>query len=101
VDDRRAKRTFEASAATLPNGVFVSLGDRAWLVLGAELLAWSPDGYGDRRARPPAGRVMTVLTPEPTVATIRAGYEPDLHPTARSRSSKRSPAPQKTRRDAP
>lgn len=70
----------------LPDGVFVSVaawGEQAYLVWGGHLLAWSPGGYGERRRRPRGKRVQ-VLTPLSTVATIRAGYVPDIHPSAGS-----------------
>jgi hypothetical protein len=76
----RSKRTYEAAAASLPDGAFVEVGGRPWLVLGDGLFAWTPSGYTERRRRP-AGDV-TVLTPRPTVAAIRAGYAPLVHPSA-------------------
>ena len=73
-----------ASLDELPDGVFVTLAGAngaAHLVLGDELLAWSPGGYTGRRPRP-RGEAVTVLTPRSTVAAIRAGYEPEVHPSA-------------------
>ncbi|HEX8696079.1 MAG TPA: hypothetical protein VF746_26925 [Longimicrobium sp.] len=66
----------------LPDGAFVALpGDpRPFLVLGDALLTWTPGGYADRVARPPA--TVEVLTPRSTVEALRAGYRPVLHPTA-------------------
>jgi hypothetical protein len=43
------------------------------LVLGGELVAWSPTGYGARTRRPRRGDA-TVLTPPATLAVLRAGY---------------------------
>ncbi|MGH9104446.1 MAG: hypothetical protein ACRDZX_01145 [Acidimicrobiales bacterium] len=74
------KRTYRAPLNTLPNGTMVDIGGRAWLVVGGELVAWSPGGYDQRRPRPGAGE-LTVLTPRATVATLTAGYQPKLHPT--------------------
>ena len=56
-------------------------GTGAYLVRGRRLLAWSAGGYTGRIARP-AGVRVHVLTPESTVAAIRAGYAPDIHPSA-------------------
>jgi hypothetical protein len=56
-------------------------GERAYLVRGESLLAWSPGGYGEQRQRP-RGEAVRVLTPKSTVATIRAGYVPEIHPSA-------------------
>lgn len=79
--DRSTHRRYQADARALPDGVMVRVEEREWLVRGDELLAWSPAGYGERRPRPDAD--VTVLTPRCTVATIAAGYAPDLHPSAR------------------
>jgi hypothetical protein len=82
----RSKRTHRAGLDGLPDGTLVTLdrwGDTPHLVLGRRLLAWSPVGYGDRRRRP-SGEAATVLTPASTVAAIRAGYAPAIHPSARS-----------------
>jgi hypothetical protein len=80
----RTKRVFTASLDDLPDGVMVTgaeLGAQAFLVWHDSLLAWSPRGYGERRARPKR-MAVNVLTPAATVATIRAGYAPVVHPTA-------------------
>ncbi len=78
----RSKRTHPASLASLPDGSMFADGDAAWLVLGDRLLRWTPFGYVQRRERPRRATVA-VLTPTSTVEVIRAGYRPDLHPTAR------------------
>lgn len=80
----RSKHTFEAALDGLPDGVFVAVpawGEEAYLVRGDELLAWSPGGYRERRRRP-KGEEVRVLTPPSMVKAIRAGYVPDLHPSA-------------------
>jgi hypothetical protein len=80
----RSKRIFTADIDELPDGVFVKLGvpDRdAWLIRGDDLLEWSPGG-STRRRRRPRGEAVSVLTPRSTVAAIRAGYVPDVHPSA-------------------
>ena len=78
----RTAPPWQAPLDTLPDGAFVALpGDpRPFLVLGGALLAWTPGGYTDRAARPPAA--VEVLTPRSTVEALRAGYRPVLHPTA-------------------
>jgi hypothetical protein len=78
------KRTFTAELRTLPDGVFVrrgSWGEDVYLVKGHDLLRWSPGGYVRGRPRPNEGEV-DVLTPRSIVRAIRAGYVPELHPTA-------------------
>ena len=80
----RSRRSFVAALADLPDGVFVTLagsGQQAYLVWGDHLLSWSPGGYTQRRQRS-LDQEVTVLTPEATVGTIRAGYAPAVHPSA-------------------
>jgi hypothetical protein len=85
VDPRtRRQIRFEAPLDDLPDGAFVLLpGDASspLLVLGDGLLPWRPAGYGAARPRPSRTRCV-VLTPWPTLAVLRAGYAPSLHPTA-------------------
>jgi hypothetical protein len=80
----RSKRLFTADIDELPDGVFVTLDGAdggAHLIWGGDLLAWSPGGYMGRRPRPIVAAV-SVLTPRSTVAAIRAGYTPEVHPSA-------------------
>jgi hypothetical protein len=93
VGPHRSKQTFAADIDELPDGVFVRLGgpdEEAYLIWGDDILVWSPGGYRDRRPRP-GGEMVTVLTPRSTVAAIRAGYVPEVHPSAPSASGLRSP----------
>jgi hypothetical protein len=92
IDDRlhaerlASARPFVASSDELPDGVFVLLeerGKQAYLVWGDRLLAWSPAGYRERRPRP-KGEGVWLLTPPSTVASIQAGYVPDVHASAGS-----------------
>jgi hypothetical protein len=79
-----AKRLFRARLEELPDGVLVRHPHRdqhACLVHGGGLLAWSPSGYVERIDCPPESEAL-VLTPESTVAAIRAGYVPEIHPSA-------------------
>jgi hypothetical protein len=85
VDSDGSKRSYVGALDKLPNGVFVVLeaeGKEAFLLWGDSLLPWSPGGYGKRRPRPKGERVH-VLTPKSIVATIRAGYVPEVHPSGR------------------
>jgi hypothetical protein len=84
VEPGGARRLHEARLRDLPDGSMVALDAQAWLVLEGELLAWSPFGYGERRALPASAGVKT-LTPPSVIAIIRTGYEPGLHPTATGR----------------
>lgn len=77
----RRKQTYAAELATLPDGTFIALDDRAWLLWGAKLLAWSGGGYTERRRRPALSQAQ-VLTPPSIVAIFLAGYRPMVHPSA-------------------
>ncbi|MGH2972460.1 MAG: hypothetical protein ACRDNM_16420 [Gaiellaceae bacterium] len=67
----------------LPDGAFALEDDEPWLVLGDELLRWTPGGYAERRARLRGD--AAVITPAATVRVLRAGWTGDvpfLHPSA-------------------
>ncbi|HEY2074449.1 MAG TPA: hypothetical protein VGG88_12805 [Gaiellaceae bacterium] len=69
----------------LPDGAFVLVEDEPWLVLGDELLRWTPGGYADRRRRPVGD--AAVVTPASTVRALREGWSgvvPFLHPSAQA-----------------
>lgn len=76
----RSQITFESPASELAPGTIVALDGAAWLVTHEDLRLWQPGGYGRVRARPHG--TVEVLTPRPTVATLRAGYRPALHASA-------------------
>jgi len=59
--DKREKVTYEAPLRPLPDGCFVTIEARAYLVLGDALLLWTPEGYARRQARP-GNAIATVLT---------------------------------------
>ena len=81
----RAQRQHSASLDDLPDGAFVLAGGAPHLLLGSELLRWTPAGYATCTRRPAAGSAVLV-TPPSLVAVLRAGWDPLvplLHPTAR------------------
>lgn len=76
--------TFQSILGAVPDGAFVELPNepgKAWLVRKDQVRLWSHEGYGEARQFDPSINV-TVLTPEPTVQVLAAGYTPALHPTA-------------------
>jgi hypothetical protein len=73
-----------ASLDDLPDGAFVLEDGEPYLVRGAELLRWTPAGYGTRRPRRAHVDAM-LITPPSFVHVLHAGWEPVvplLHPSA-------------------
>jgi len=80
----RAHVLWDASYDELPDGTFVLDGRDPFLVLGSELLRWTPAGYVERRLRPTGERAAAV-TPRSLVGVLRGGWNgcvPLVHPTA-------------------
>ena len=80
----RARRLHRTVLGGLPDGAFVVEGGVPWLVLGSELLRWTPAGYPERRTRP-SGIEAELVTPPSLVAVLRSGWRgsvPFLHPSA-------------------
>jgi hypothetical protein len=79
----RAHRLHDVTLDELPDGAFVLEAGEPWLVLGTELLCWTPAGYTQRVPRP-RGRATSITAPS-LLAVLRAGWTsavPFLHPTA-------------------
>ena len=76
----RQQIVHSADAADLPPGSFIA-GQTPILLTESAAHTYSPAGYGPPQPRPSG--TVTVLTPAPTIATLRHGYRPDVHPTAR------------------
>jgi hypothetical protein len=79
--DGKKKRTYDAEIASLPDGAYIAFQGRAWLLWNGRLYAWSDSGYAEHRPRAVRGDV-TVLTPVSIVEVLRAGWRPQVHPTA-------------------
>jgi hypothetical protein len=81
----RLQHFHPARLEDLPDGAFVLEDDAAFVLLGDEMLRWTPGGYTERRVR---WRGETRLITPPTSVRILAsgwsGSEPLIHP---SRSS--------------
>jgi hypothetical protein len=77
-------RLHRAPLSELPDGAFVLRDGAPELVLGRELLGWTPAGYVGRTPRPESAEAV-LITPPSLVAVLRAGWEPLvslLHPSA-------------------
>jgi hypothetical protein len=80
----RTQRHHRAELDELPDGVFVLEAGAPWLVLGSQLLAWTPAGYAARRPRPTRATVE-LITPPSLVQVLHSGWHgvvPLLHPSA-------------------
>ena len=85
--DGRGRRLHDADLDELPDSAFVLREGEPWLVLGDELLRWTPGGYSERVPRPHGP--TTLVTPPSLVAILAAGWPSDvplLHPSASSQS---------------
>ena len=76
----RRQATFTAAAGDLPDGAFVRYEDAAHLVFRGALHPYRHDRYGPATSLP--ADQVDVLTPAPVAAVLRAGYRPELHPSA-------------------
>jgi hypothetical protein len=76
-------RHHDAQMGELPDGAFVLRDGRPHLVLGGELLRWTPGGYDRRKVRPDG--LARVITAPSMLTVLRAGWRgevPFLHPSA-------------------
>jgi hypothetical protein len=72
----------EAELGELPDGTFVVLEGEPWLVLGSELLRWTPGGYAEQRPR--FSSRVAVATPPTSLRVLASGWHGDLplvHPS--------------------
>ena len=80
----RGQRRHQARLDELPDGAFVLRDGTPWLVLGRQLLRWTPGGYVERLPRPAGTRTVTI-TPPSLAHVLRAQWDPIvpmLHPSA-------------------
>jgi hypothetical protein len=80
--DRGKKVKYQAALSSLPDGCFIEIEERAYVVWRDALLLWSPQGYVRRDERP-KNSIITVLTPQPIVGCFREGYMPEIHVSGR------------------
>jgi hypothetical protein len=83
LDASRERRLHPARLGDLPDGAFVLEGGDAWLVVGGELLRWTPSSYAERRPRRDGD--VALITPPSLVEVLRTGWQgvvPFLHPSA-------------------
>jgi hypothetical protein len=76
-------RLHEGELGDLPDAAFALLDGEPWLVLGSELLRWTPGGYTERRKR--FEDRVDVITPATTLHVLASGWRgsvPLFHPHA-------------------
>lgn len=71
------KITYKEKIKDLPEGVFVLVDDKPYLVANNQLYLWTSFGYESPVALPEA-EIITVLTPKSTVNAFKAGYKPQM-----------------------
>jgi hypothetical protein len=79
----RRQVTRPAMLYTLPDGAMVRHEGVISLVVRGRLLPWSFHGYSEPQVLSPT-TIVELLTPASTVATLAAGYQPIIHPSARA-----------------
>jgi len=79
----REQRVHDARLEELPDGAFVLMDSEPHLVLGDELLLWSPAGYTS--GQPRFAGATTMITPSSLVHVLRSDWQgavPLVHPSA-------------------
>ena len=85
--ERGGRRYYEVNYQDIPDGAFVQHAEGSFLVLGENLLRWTPGGYAYELARPAQG-TANVITPPIILGVLASGWNgavPFLHPSSRSR----------------
>jgi hypothetical protein len=77
------RRLHDLPWADLPDGTFVRVDDKPWVIVGDHLTEWTTEGYRGRQPRPRQGSAA-VITPPSTVAVLRAGYPVQIDDAARA-----------------
>ena len=81
IDAHKRKIVFEARLGELPEGTFVELESRPYLVWRGWLFEWTPGGYVRKRALA-KDRTVVVLTPKPLVRCLEYGFTVEVHKSA-------------------
>lgn len=79
---RKRIHPLDTSLGALPDGTMVALGPDAYAIFHGRAHRWSASGYS---AAVDIIRAEGLLTPPSTVAALRAGFKPVIHPTLLAR----------------
>lgn len=77
INPDKSKVTYEEKIDSIPDGTFVLINEKAYLVFKKQIYLWSPFGY-DKGIALPNGRKLAVLTPKSVENTFRTGYMPQI-----------------------
>jgi hypothetical protein len=77
IDRHQTKITYEERRDSIPDGTFIVLDNKPFLVFDQLIFLWSPSGYKEGIALPGADK-LSVLTPRSVVNAFRAGYTPQM-----------------------
>jgi hypothetical protein len=82
INATQQKISYQDKLGALPDGSFVALdAKQPYLLFRGFLLAWRPEGYGQRFAAQ-TDLLVEVLTPRSIVKTLARGFAADVHPSA-------------------
>ena len=73
------KVTYTTKLSDLPNGAFVELDGKPYLLWDKTLYLWSPEGYKKTDITAPAIDDVKVLTPASIVNMYSNGFAPEVH----------------------
>lgn len=77
IDKQGNKVTFEALGKDLPDGTFIQLDNKPYLLMHNQIFMWTPHGYETGQPLP-SSPAVTLLTPKSTINAFRAGYTPQI-----------------------
>lgn len=78
--DGKTKRLHRRDIDDLPDGAMILRDGEAYALRGNKLLRWTPQGYGEKQARP-RSLEADVLTPPSIVSVLARGYSARWHPS--------------------
>ena len=94
-EERYASSTLQgdrkSKLSDLPYGVFIvrkSDPSNAWLYWEGKLFLWNPEGY-TQQDTPTQGEVVTLITPQSIVRTLKEGFWPKVHSSVKNATNKK------------
>jgi len=77
IGSKGEKITYKEKIKSLPDGAFVQIDDKTYLLAKEQLYPWTAFGY-EAPIPLPETEIVTVLTPKSTVNAFKAGYKPQI-----------------------